>query len=197
MLHAFRTARSAASTLAPAFALATIGVPSSAAAQSSPVSIDISANIPPRCGFVPGTLSSQTGTPDLETPARFDIRLTLDCNTPYAFGVVAQAGQLANLDATADGSGFAFAKPYLLTVALDTDQGTIRSERCPSTTLVLGGECSFAASAPGSGLSSRRGVSINRDATLTIEWTDQSRFERRLAPGRYRDTLILVVGPRA
>jgi hypothetical protein len=168
-----------------------------AAAQTGPVQVALEANIPPRCGFLPGTLVGQSRTPDLEAATRFDIQMMLDCNTPYAFGVVAQNGRLENLDAAPDGSGFAFAKFYQLSVALETDLGVIRSARCRSDTLVVGGSCAFAAEAPGSGLSSRHGISVNRAATLTVEWPDQSITGHRLAAGRYRDTLILVVGPRA
>jgi len=168
-----------------------------AAAHDGPLTVELTSDVPPRCGFVGGSLSGQSSTPDLEQPARFDIRVKLDCNTPFAFGIVADRGQLTNLDASPDGSSFAFAKPYRVSVALDTDKGTIRSDRCLSTDLVIGGSCSFAADAPGAGLSSRRGIAINRDAVLTVEWPDQSTMGNRLAAGRYRDTITMVVGPRA
>lgn len=187
--------RRIAIALAPIVAALTSVAP--AAAQNGQVQIELAASIPARCGFVAGSVTGQSRTPDLEAAARFDIRINLDCNTPYAFGVVAQNGRFTNLDAAADGSGFAFEKPYLLSLALETDRGLVRSARCLSTTIVAGGACGFAAAAAGSGLSSQRGISINRHATLTVEWPDQDLAGQRLAPGRYRETLILVVGPRA
>jgi hypothetical protein len=45
-------------------------------------------------------------------------------------------------------------------------------------------------------LKSGRGISVGRDAIITIDWPAQSTLPRRLAAGRYKDTLILVVGPR-
>lgn len=168
-----------------------------ALAQSQPLSIELAAQIPPRCGFASGGVSGAAGTPDLEAAGHLSIRVRLDCNTPYALGVVATNGALTNLDARPDGSGFAFAKPYSLQLALETDRGIIRSERCLSPQLRIGGDCSFMASAAGRGLGSGRGISVGRDAVLDIRWADQSTLPRRLAQGRYRDTLTLVIGPRA
>jgi hypothetical protein len=192
-----RPSAGALRALATMCAISTLPLSSQVAAHDGALTVELTTEVPPRCGFVGGSLSGQGSTPDLDQSARFDIRIKLDCNTPFAFGVVADRGKLTNLDASPDGSSYAFAKPYRVSVALDTDRGTIRSDRCVSTDLVSGGQCSFAADAPGAGLSSRRGISINRDAVLTVEWADQSTAGNRLAAGRYRDTLTLVVGPRA
>lgn len=196
-MSAKRSLSGALRALATICALSTLSLSSPVAAHDGALTVELTTEVPPRCGFVAGSLSGQGKTPDLAEAARFDIRIKLDCNTPFAFGIVAERGKLTNLDATPDGSSYAFAKPYRVSVALDTDRGTIRSDRCISTDLTVGGACSFAADAPGAGLSSRRGISINRDAVLTVEWADQSTAGNRLAAGRYRDTLTLVVGPRA
>lgn len=168
-----------------------------ASAHTDAISIDISATVPARCGFVAAGPESVSSTQDLELAASLSVRLALDCNAPYALGVVAEHGTLVNRDAAPDGSGYAFEKDYRVSVALETDRGTVRSERCGSRDLVAGGSCSFAATQAGEGLGSGRGVSINRDAVLKIEWPAQSPAAPRLAAGRYRDTLILVVGARA
>lgn len=168
-----------------------------AAGHDEPLTVELTTHVPPRCGFVAGSLVGQSGMPDLEKAARFNIRVKLDCNTPLAFGLIAARGQLTNLDASPDNSSFAFAKPYLVSVALETDLGTVHSDRCSSTDLVLGGSCPFTGAGPGEGLSSLRGIAINRDAVLTVEWPDQSAMGKRMAAGRYRDTLTMVVGPRA
>lgn len=169
----------------------------SAYAQSESLEIDISAQIVARCGFAPGPNGAITAPQDLEEAASLATRIRLDCNTPYALGVTAVRGALVNLDAADDGSGFAFSKAYGVSIALDTDQGVVRSNRCSSADLVSGGSCAFAGSATGEGLESGSGISIGRDATITVDWQAQAALHRRLAPGRYRDTLILVVGPRA
>tara|TARA_R100000365_G_C2743492_1_gene72232 strand:+ start:1675 stop:2337 length:663 start_codon:yes stop_codon:yes gene_type:complete len=164
--------------------------------QADAITIDVNADIAPRCGFIGASPLSATAPRDLESAAQLSFRLKLDCNTPFSFGVTAANGALLNQDALNDGSGFAFAKTYYLSVGIDTDRGVIASERCASSELVTGGTCSFASTVAGEGLSSRNGIAIDRDATLEVEWPDQRELTRRLAPGRYRDTLILVVGPR-
>lgn len=168
-----------------------------AVAQSESVSIDVIARISSRCGFAAGDLPSLTASADLEEPGQLLANVELDCNTPYAFGITAAHGALVNIDARDDESGFAFAKTYRVAVALDTDQGVVRSQPCSSADLIEGGSCAFAASRPGEGFSSGPGISIGRRATLTIDWPPQSALPSRLAAGRYKDTLILVVGARA
>jgi hypothetical protein len=169
----------------------------SASAHPDSIAIDISATIPARCGFATSTPEAVSSTRDLELAANLSLRLGLDCNAPYALGVVAERGTLVNRDAAPDGSGYAFEKDYRVSVVLETDRGLVRSERCGSRDLTPGGACSFAATQAGEGLKSGRGISINRDAILKIEWPDQSPSAPRLAAGRYRDTLILIVGARA
>ena len=169
-----------------------------APAQAHPdsVAIDVTAEIKERCGF---TATGPTGVDaprDLEDAASLSIKVGLDCNTPYAIGITSENGALINLDAKDDGSGFAFSKSYRVAVALDTDKGIVRSERCASRELSAEGRCDFASVRAGKGLKSGRGISVGRDAVITIDWPAQTTLPRRLAAGRYRDTLILVVGPR-
>lgn len=190
----FQALRTCATALAGCVIL-TAGV---AHAQDGPVTIEVVSEVPPRCGFAGGELAGQMPLRDLERSARFDIRIGLDCNTPYAFGVVATHGLLTNLTARSGGSGgYAYTKRYSVSVALHTDQGTVRSDACISSDLVLGGTCMFAAASVGSGFSSGEGISVDRDAVLTVEWVDQSTMANRLAAGQYQDTLTMVVGPRA
>lgn len=183
--------------LAAMFAVAGLTISGPSLAHSGPIEVELAAEIPPRCGFAEGNVRAPSGTADLEKQGRLTLRLRLDCNTPYAIGVVAEAGALTNLDALPDGSGYAFSKQYALTLQLDTDQGKRTSSECTSPDLVAGGACPFASSAPGSGFSSGEGISVNRDATLLIEWPDQRMLRNRLAAGRYRDTVTLVIGARA
>lgn len=167
-----------------------------ALAHSDSLSIDITARIKPRCGFTDGAPITATAPADLERAASLKLAVGLDCNTPYVLGVTAEKGALVNLDAAEDGSGYAFSKVYGVSVALETDRGVVRSGKCRSRDLVAGGRCDFAGSRPGKGLKSGGGVTIDGNAVLTIDWPEQTALPSRLAPGRYKDTLILVVGPR-
>lgn len=169
----------------------------SAPALAESVDIDVTAEIPVRCGFAPGGTNSVSAPRDLESAATLSIRVGLDCNAPFALGITVENGALINLDASEDGSGYAFRKNYGLSVALDTDRGQVRSEHCASSNLVTVGACGFVSAVPGEGLGSGPGISVNRDATLTIDWSDQAAERSRLAPGRYRDTIVIVVGARA
>lgn len=169
-----------------------------APAQAHPdsVAIDVTAEINERCGFTANGPAGIDAPRDLEDAASLSIKVGLDCNTPYALGITSANGALVNLDASDDGSGFAFSKSYRVAVALETDKGIVRSERCRSRELSVDGNCDFASVRAGKGLKSGRGISVGRDAVITIDWPAQSTLPRRLAAGRYRDTLILVVGPR-
>lgn len=167
-----------------------------ALARTDSVDIDIAATIKARCGFQVAAPVSVDAPRDLETAARLSVAVGLDCNTPYAIGVTSEHGALVNTDASDDGSGYAFRKRYRVSVALETDRGTVRSEPCNSVALVAGGECPFASSVSGKGLGSGRGISVGRNAVITVDWPSQTTLPRRLAAGRYKDTLILVVGPR-
>lgn len=172
-------------------------IPQSVIAGAAPLTVDLAAEIPARCGFSNNGVRGAQNAPDLERKGQVALRIRLDCNTPYAIGVEARSGSLANLDAQPDGSGYAFSKPYSLTLKLDTDKGQRVSMPCISTQLIAGGNCPFAASTPGTGFSSGDGISVGRDLTLSVEWSDQRTSGNRLAPGRYRDTLIIVIGARA
>src|SRR5690606_34140710 len=105
---------------------------------------------------------------DLEEAGNLVIRVRLNCNTPYAFWITAEHGALVNADTTSTIGGYAVRKAYGVRVALDTDQGMVRSGRCRSAELTTGGDCPFAGSVAGQGLGSGPGISIGRDATVTI-----------------------------
>lgn len=171
------------------------GAVAPAAAES--LDIDIAAEIPARCGFAQEGPLRISAPGDLESAGTVAVRVGLDCNAPYALGITTEHGALVNIDSSEDGSGFAFRKDYGVSITLDTDLGVVRSSRCSASQLVPGGACGFAAASAGEGLESGQGISVGRDATLTFDWRDQSTEQSRLAPGRYRDTIILVVGARA
>lgn len=134
-------------------------------------------------------------TGDLDRSHVATVRLGLECNAPYAITAWSANGRLENVDQSDDGSGYAFAKPYGLTVALETDRGRVQGERCASSDLVAGARGCALSSA--TGLTSGDGVSIGRDAIVTIDWADQADQSQRLAAGRYSDTIILEIGARA
>lgn len=171
-----------------------------ALAQSESVEIEVAAEIPSRCGFAASGPQTAVAPTDLENAASISVHVRLDCNSPYALAVTAQRGALVNAD-TADTSdaaaGYATRKLYGVSVALDTDQGVVRSGRCLSSDLVTGGRCAFAGATVEEGLESGPGISVGRDATITVDWPDQRTQSNRLAPGAYGDTLILVLGARA
>jgi hypothetical protein len=170
---------------------------SSAHAQQDSVQVDVTAQIPVRCGFADDLPQSFAAPRDLEEAGNLVIRVRLDCNAPYAFGVTAEHGALVNTDTASTVGDYAVRKAYGVRVTLDTDQGVVRSGRCRSTELTTGGDCPFAGAIAGQGLGSGPGISIGRDATVTVDWPNQSTQTNRLAPGRYQDTLVLVVGARA
>ncbi|WP_395337160.1 hypothetical protein WBP06_21710 [Novosphingobium sp. BL-8H] len=169
----------------------------SAQAHTDSVAIDVTARIKERCGFAAAGPDAVAAPRDLETAANFSLAVGLDCNTPYALGVTSQSGALLNVDNADDGSGYAFSKRYRVSVALETDKGVVRSTRCTSDEMEEGGRCDFASMVPGRGLKSGAGISVGRNAVITIDWPSQAAAEPRLAAGHYKDTLILVVGPRA
>lgn len=166
-------------------------------AHTDSIAIDVVARIKDRCGFAANAPNSVSAPYDLESAADFSLAVGLDCNTPYALGVTSQHGALTNADPTDDGSGYAFSKTYRVSVALETDKGIVRSGRCVSSDMADGGRCAFASLVPGRGLKSEAGISVGRNAVITIDWPAQGTSQPRLAAGHYKDTLILVVGPRA
>lgn len=177
--------------------LAALLITEPAYAATDSVAIDVVARIKERCGFASGGPVSIAAPRDLESAANFSLAVGLDCNTPYALGVTSQRGALTNVDASDDGSGFSFSKRYRVSVALETDKGVVRSAPCASDEMADGGRCAFASLVPGRGLKSGAGISVGRNAVISIDWGAQASAQPRLAAGRYKDTLILVVGPRA
>lgn len=177
--------------------VAAFAIMPAAQARTDSIAIDVVARIKDRCGFAGNAPANVTAPRDLESAADFSLAVGLDCNTPYALGVTSQHGALTNTDATDDGSGYAFSKTYRVSVALETDKGIVRSGRCVSSDMADGGRCIFASLVPGRGLKSDAGISVGRNAVITIDWPAQGLSQPRLAAGHYKDTLILVVGPRA
>ena len=176
-------------------ALCLSAAPSAVAAQSlESVEVELSAEVPTRCGFAMSAFVFTAGA-DLEVAHSQSFRLGVDCNAPYAVVAHAANGRLVHQGSGPDGSGYAFTKSYGLQLVLETDKGPVRSERCVSETLAPGAT-GCALTGP-QGLASGEGVSIGRDAVLTIDWSDQSTEERRLAAGDYSDTIILEIGARA
>jgi hypothetical protein len=175
--------------------LALLSCASFAAAQS-PESVDVvvTAEVPARCGFTTAA-TTRDATGDLENAGRETIRLGLDCNAPYAITARAVNGRMVRSGTGPDGSDFAFEKSYGVTLTLDTDSGLVTGERCVSEDLVQA-STACALSSP-SGLGSGDGISIERDASLVIDWPDQRDVGRRLAEGSYSDTIILEIGARA
>lgn len=172
----------------------TLWANATAAQSNDSVSIDILASVPDRCGFASSTPAHQTREGNLEQAFRQDIRLKLDCNTPFSIHAVSRSGALVHTTASPDSSGFAFSKTYNVQVAVETDLGVVTSARCDSSTLRDGGNCELA---NGRGLSSGQGVAVDRDAILTIDWPDQSALPRRLAAGDYQDTITITIGARS
>lgn len=166
-----------------------------AQAQSTEgVEIAVSATVAERCGFTPGAAAVLEATTDLEDAHRQDLVLRVDCNTPFSVTARAGAGRLVNRSAADDHSGYAFDKVYGVSLSVETDMGAMKSGRCLSTDLIEGGACILAQP---NGLGSGEGVAIGRDAVLTVDWPSQSRLGRRLAAGRYSDTVTLTIGARA
>jgi hypothetical protein len=175
--------------------LCTGAVATDARAQSiDRLEVVVSAEIPTRCGFADSARASDL-TGDLDSSHAASVRLSLDCNAPYAITARSVNGRLEHVDQADDGSGYAFDKPYGLTLSLETDRGRVQGERCASSDLVAGGAGCALSSA--TGLTSGDGVSIGRDAVVTIDWSDQDDRGRRLAAGQYSDTIILEIGARA
>lgn len=176
-------------------AMATPALAGAAHAQSlDGVEIHVTASVAERCGFAPGAAPVLNASADLEDSHSQSLALRIDCNTPFAVTAKSEGGRLVNRSASDDQSGYAFDKIYGLSLELDTDAGKVRSGRCLSTALVEGGNCVLAQ--PG-GLGSGDGLAIDRDATLTVDWPDQSSLGRRLAAGDYSDTVTISIAARA
>ncbi len=191
-------ARRSGALVAAITLIAVVGGAGSAAAQDGSVEVEISAVIPERCGFAPSAVPLLRSAPaDVEVAQTFSVALPLDCNTPFAVGLVAERGALTNTTSAPDQSGYAFSKTYGVRVTLDTSAGAVQSERCLSSDVVAGGTCDFATSIPGQGLESGQGIATPGAVTLTIDWPDQSALTQRLAAGDYSDTITVVVGARA
>lgn len=158
------------------------------------VDIAVTATVAERCGFTPGAVTTLDVAADLEDAHSQDLTLRLDCNTPFTISARAGSGRLVNQSASDDHSGYAFDKTYGLSVKVDTDAGQVQSGRCLSTELRDGGDCILAQP---NGLGSGEGVAIRRDAVLTVDWPSQTTLGRRLAAGRYSDTVTLTIGARA
>ena len=158
------------------------------------VDIAVTATVAERCGFTPGAMTTLDVAADLEDAHSQDLSLRIDCNTPFTISARAGSGRLVNQSASDDNSGYAFEKTYGLRVQVDTDAGQVQSGRCLSTDLRDGGDCILAQP---SGLGSGEGVAIRRDAVLTVDGPSQTTLGRRLAAGRYSDTVTLTIGARA
>lgn len=158
------------------------------------VEVAVSAEVPVQCGFA-GSETVVGEAADLEKAHTETFRWELRCNAPYAVKARSLNGRLVHLGGADDGSGYAFEKTYGVRLSLDTDQGIVSGARCSSESLRdAGADCEL--STPG-GLSSGAGISIGRDAIMTIDWPDQRELERRLAAGAYSDTIILEIGAKA
>lgn len=158
------------------------------------VDIAVTATVAERCGFKPGAVGTIDVATDLEDAHSQDLSLRIDCNTPFSISARATSGRLVNQTASDDRSGYAFDKTYGLSVKIETDEGQMQSGRCLSTELRDGGDCILAQP---NGLGSGDGVAIDRDAVLTVDWPSQTTLGRRLAAGRYSDTVTLTIGARA
>lgn len=165
-----------------------------ATAQSADsIEVAVTAEVPVQCGFAGSETVGEAA--DLERAHTELVRLELRCNAPYAVKARSLNGKLVHLGGADDGSGYAFEKTYGVRLSLETDQGVVSGARCSSDALrEPGAGCEL--STP-RGLSSGAGVSIGRDAVMTIDWPDQRELERRLAAGAYGDTIILEIGAEA
>lgn len=168
--------------------------PAASAQSVETVDVVVTAEVPARCGFT-SAVTTREVTGDLENAGRETLRLSLDCNAPYAVKARALNGRMVRTGAGPDDSGYAFEKNYGVVLSLDTDKGVVVSQRCGSQELA---EASSSCALSGSkGLQSGTGISIERDAALIIDWQDQRETGRRLAVGTYSDTIILEIGARA
>jgi len=183
-------------TVAAGLAAAQMLAPSPGlASPDETVEVVVSAVIPERCGLG-APARAESPMLDLESAQALDFVLPVECNAPFAVAVQGEHGRLLNITSSPDDSGYAFDKAYGVRLTLRTDQGLVRSDRCVSSDIVIGGTCDFAGDRPGQGLDSGGGVAVPGEVTLSIDWPDQSSQERRLAAGEYRETITLTVGAR-
>lgn len=141
-----------------------------------------------------GASASLEATADLEDAHSQSLIFRVDCNAPFKVTARAETGRLVNQTASDDQSGYAFDKIYGVSLSIETDMGAVQSGRCLSTELREGGDCVLARA---TGLGSGDGVAINREAVLTVDWPSQASAGRRLAAGRYSDTVTITIGARA
>lgn len=159
------------------------------------IEIDVTGSIPVRCGSAqPQNFPVEPG--DLNRAGSMEFVFDLDCNAPFVVGVTSANG--AFVGGQDDGSGFAFRKTYSVGLSVDTDAGELTTPTCLSSALALAapvGDCAFRGVVPGEGLSSGEATAIRRNGRLTVDWTAGG-DGRRLASGRFQDTLTVTFGAR-
>lgn len=159
------------------------------------IEIDVAGTIPVRCGSAqPQTFPVDPG--DLNQAGSLEFPFDVDCNAPFVVGVASTNG--ARVGGQDDGSGFAFRKTYSVGLSVETDAGQLTTPDCLSSALAMEapvGDCAFRGVLPGEGLSSGEATAIRRSGRLTVDWTAGG-DGRRLASGRFQDTLTITLGAR-
>jgi hypothetical protein len=153
------------------------------------IKLKLTGDLPQRCGFrTPPTSTLSLG--DLERDGAAPAPMVIDCNTGFRVRIVSQNGALrAEHPSTVFGNALA----YDVRFEAETDVGRL-DERCGSAALKTGG-CKLYGAGPGmGGVSSGKGVAINKPATLTVEWKAPGAI---LTAGTYSDLLTIVVEARS
>lgn len=164
------------------------------------VKVEVSATVPPRCGFKQPP-ASMTSAPSIETAQSIALDFILDCNAPFAIGVQSSNGALA-FQGTRDNSGFAFEKDYRVALSMATTVGEVSAPPCEAARLTAttpqAERCHIHSSTPGQGgLSSGEGFAVNEAGRVTVSWGSREGGQPRPAAGTYQDTLTIVLGVRS
>jgi hypothetical protein len=141
------------------------------------VTVDLQGEIKAECSL---TVSSNTF--DLGSVSETGVRtipFRLRCNAPYSYEIRSQNGGLRNAQVQTLSRGFKALIPYTAITRIPTNTADI-ADTCFSTDLTPPVLCKMSDSGDG--------ISIDRDATLSISW--QMDDEVPLA-GTYRDVITL------
>jgi hypothetical protein len=160
------------------------------------VRIDVTADIPGRCGFQDQSQSAQVaiGAVNVAGAQTLHSALHLDCNTPFAVGVRSTNGGMAFSGGEAP--GFTTLRSYNVALSIGTNNGVFTTPECTSAQLHAAGlGCSFYGALPGQGQRFEDQYSVGRNSDLIVSWDQFPANSPRLPAGAYQDTLIVVVGP--
>jgi hypothetical protein len=156
-----------------------------AARANDQVQIDVRGAIEKECAISGGSgVSSGFDHLDLTREGFREVNYTINCNTPFKYQIASQYGAMQNQDTFGRSNSTLGRIYYNINVYIPTDDITI-DDHCPSEAIRIGqATCRLT--------DSRRGIAIDRQARVTVNWPRHA----FLPAGEYSDRLTLSVAVR-